>query len=479
MDHTDDTIAARAVTAERRRRIRGWIMFDWASQPFYTLCLTFIFGPYFAATLAEAWAVSLGEEAADARAQTVWSWTQTGIGVSIALMAPLLGAFADRSGRKLRWIAAFSVLYAIGTAGLWTMVPDGSGLWLAILAFGLAMVGAEFTTVFTNAMLPSLAPRAEIGRIGGSAYALGYAGGVLALIVMLALFADNPDGRTLLGGAPAFGLDGAAREGTRFVGPFSALWFVVFMIPFFLWVKDPAPASAGRATLTDAWADLKAMLAGLTGRRSLLAFLGGSMLYRDALVALYAFGGTYAALVLDWETTQVGVFGIIGAITAAVTSWVGGKLDGRHGPKPVITGAALVLTGVVIVLCGMTVETLFGLPLFERVPLSGLAAFVLGPRIGGADVIFYVLGAIIGGMGGVLQSASRTLMVRHADPARSTEAFGLYALSGKATAFLAPLSIGIATWATGSARLGIFPVALLFLLGLFLLRWVDPEGDRR
>ncbi len=446
-----------------RRRVQGWMMFDWASQPFFTLCLTFIFGPYLTGVLADAWVGGLGKDAADAQAQQVWSWTQTGIGVAIALTAPILGAFADRSGRRMRWIWVFSALYVVGAWGLWFMMPDGSGLFVALAAFALAMIGAEYTTVFTNAMLPDLASRANIGRISGWAYALGYAGGVVALFAMLGLFADGPEGTTLLGASPAFGLDGAAREGTRFVGPFTALWYVVFMVPFFLWVRDPA-GSAVRTTLRQAWADVVAMLRTLPGRPSLSAWLAGSMLYRDALVALYAFGGVYARLVLGWETTEIGIFGILSAVTAAVASWFGGTLDGRHGPKPVIAACVWILAGVVVALCAMSREMVFGIP--------------VGPDSLAPDILFYALGCVIGGAGGVLQASSRTMMVRHTDPARPTEAFGLYALSGKATAFLAPLSIGIATWATGSARLGIFPVALLFIGGLILLRWVDPEGDR-
>ncbi len=448
----------------RARRVRGWLMFDVASQPFYTLCLTFIFGPYLVGVLADAWrAGGLEEAAADAAAQQVWSWTQTGIGLAIALTAPLLGAMADRSGRRMRWIGVFSALYVVGAAGLWFMMPDGSGAVVALAAFALAMIGAEYATVFTNAMLPDLAPRAGIGRISGRGYALGYAGGVLALFLMLGLFADGPGGTTLLGTAPAFGLDGAAREGTRFVGPFTALWFALFMVPFFAWVRDPV-GPAVRPALRQAWGDVVGMLRALPGRPSLAAWLAGSMLYRDALVALYAFGGVYARLVLGWETTQIGVFGILSAITAALASWTGGALDARHGPKPVITVCVLVLTGVVVTLCFMSREMVFGVP---------VAADSLAP-----DVLFYALGCAIGGAGGVLQASSRTMMVRHADPDRPTEAFGLYALSGKATAFLAPLLIGLATWVTGSARLGIFPIALLFIGGLILLRWVDPEGDR-
>lgn len=448
-----------------RQRIWGWMAFDWASQPFFTLCLTFVFGPYFTATVASSFmGGGMGEGSADAQAQQMWSWTLTGIGLAIAVTAPLVGAIADRSGRHMRWVVIFSVFYVLGTSVLWLMVPDGSGLWIALAGFALAMVGAEYTTIFTNAMLPSLAPRDQIGRISGTGYALGYAGGVVALAIMLLLFVDNDQGRTFLGGVPAFGLDGAAREGTRIVGPFTALWYALFMVPFFLWVRQPAPLQVARVTLRDAWADVVALLKQVPGRRSLAAYLAGSMLYRDALAALYSFGGVYATLVLDWETTQIGIFGILGAVTAAAASWVGGRLDGAHGPKPVIVGSTLILTGVVLVLTFTSREMIVGVPVAEG---------SVGP-----DIVLYIVGAVIGGAGGVLQAASRTMMVRHADPEKATEAFGLYALAGKATAFVAPAAIGFTTWLTDSARLGIIPVAILFLAGLVLLRWVDPDGDR-
>jgi UMF1 family MFS transporter len=325
-------------------------------------------------------------------------------------------------------------------------------------------------------MLPGLAPPGKEGRISGTAYALGYFGGVLSLVIILLAFADNEAGKTLFGGVPALGLDGETREGTRFVGPFTALWYILFMIPFFLLVREPTTPGAG-VSLKQAWSDVVSLLAQLPGRTSLAAFLGGSMLYRDGLVALYSFGGTYAVLVLDWETTQVGVFGIIGAIAAVIESYVGGRLDERLGPKPVIVAATLVLTSVVFVLAGMEPDALFGMAVPTGWQGSGLTAFIFGESYGLADVIFLIIGAIIGGAGGTLQSASRSMMVRHADPEKATEAFGLYALAGKATAFIAPLSIGLATWATGSARLGIFPVALLFGVALLLLRWVKAEGD--
>ena len=257
--------------ARDRRRVFGWMMFDWASQPFYTLILTFVFGPFFAVAAAN-WFASqgAGTEEAKAAAQTMWSRGQSLTGLAIALSAPLLGALADTAGRRMPWIAAFSAVYVIGATGLWVMVPDGSAMWLALVFFGLAMIGAEFATIFTNALLPGLGPPHRIGRISGMGYALGYAGGVESLLVMLLLFAENEAGVTLLGNPPPFGLDAAQREGTRLVGPFAAVWYVVFMIPFALWVRE-AP-SARRTRLGTAWADLRAALAG-AARRPCIALL--------------------------------------------------------------------------------------------------------------------------------------------------------------------------------------------------------------
>lgn len=448
-----------------RKRILGWMMFDWATQPFYTLVLTFVFGPYFVSVASEAFLSSgTPEAAAKAQAQGMWSWGQTGASLVVAALAPIVGAFADNSGRRMPWISLCAVLYLIGTMMLWMTYPDGSTLVLALVGFAIAFVGAEFALIFVNSMLPGLGGPKEIGKISGNAYALGYAGGVLSLFLMLLLIAEGENGKTLLGLDPAFGLvDASEREGTRLVGPVTAVWFAVFMIPFFMWVKEPRiPGSPGG--MGTALTQLGRTLRSLPERKSLFAYLGGSMLYRDALAALYGFGGTYAVLVLDWSITQVGIFGIVGAVTAGIFSWLGGKLDSRIGPKPVISLCVVILIVLCIVILSMSREAFFGIPLAEG---SGLP-----------DLVFYVCGATIGAAGGVLQSASRSMMVRHADPARPTEAFGIYALAGKATAFIGPFLIGVTVVATENARLGAVPLIFLFAIGLVLLIWVDPEGDQ-
>lgn len=447
-----------------KKRIWGWFFFDWASQPYHTVLLTFIFGPFFVSLASENFmSQGVETELAKANAQAMWSFTLTITGLIIGFGAPLLGAMADTGGRKIPWILGFSLMLVAGAGSLWFTAPDGSNLMWMLMAFAFGFIGAEYALIFINAQLPSLGTEEEIGEISGSAFSFGYAGGVLSLFMILMLFAEQPNGKTLLGFDPGFGLFNAElREGTRFTGPFVALWFIIFMVPYFLWVREPAPTGA-RASVGAALAKLWRTIRALPAKRSLMTYLGSSMLYRDALNGLYSFGGTFALLVLDFTVVQVGIFGIIAAIGASVFSFVGGHADKRFGPKPVVITTILVLMGVCFMLVNLSRDSMFGIPLAE-----GSAA---------PDIIFYICGVLIGGMGGVMQSASRTLMVRHCDPAAPTESFGLYGLCGRATAFVAPFLIGVATAATGSTQLGVSPLLALFLLGLIMLIWVNPRGE--
>jgi len=333
-----------------------------------------------------------------------------------------------------------------------------------LIIFYVGFVAAESALNFVNAILPSLGNEQEIGRISGSGAAFGYWGGVIALFIMLLLLAESEEGVTLLGNAPLFGLDPDLHEGTRSVGPFIAIWYAIFIIPFFLWVRDDPKATGKPTKIRTVAVSLMATFRSVFHRKSLFHFLMGSMCYRDALNALYAFGGVYAALVLDWQTIQIGKFGIIAAIAAAITTWLAGLADRRFGPKPVIITMVWTLLAVSVVIVGMSREQLFGVPLAEGSQLP--------------DIIFYICGVCIGGAGGAVYSASRSMMVRHTHPDRPAEAFGLFALSGKATAFLAPTLITLFTYLTGNTQLGFLPVIFLFLLGLFLLRWVNKDGDR-
>lgn len=447
-----------------RKKIWGWFFYDWASQPFHTLLMTFVFGPYFA-IVASQYYLGLGQDEtlADANAQIVWSNCLAITGLIIGFGGPVLGAIADTTRLRKPWISTFSVIYLVTALALWFTLPDGSNMLLMLSVFGLCFIMAEYTYIFTNAQLPSLGSIDEVGKISGSGFGFGYAGGVLSLLIMLLFFVEQDNGKTMiLEMDPLFGLDASQKEGTRFVGPFVAIWFAIFMIPYFAWVREDKSLRQ-KLNISEGLANLIGSIKSLPSRKSLFSYLVASMFYRDALNGLYTFGGTYAVLVLNWNIVKLGQFGIIAAVSAALFSWLGGFLDRRVGPKPVIVVMVCILTVVCFVIVNTSLTHVFGVTVPEGSNLP--------------DMVFYTCGVFIGGMGGILQSASRSMMVRHTRPEKATEGFGLYALSGRATAFLAPALIGIVTAISGDARIGISPLVGLFIVGLVLLLWVHPKGE--
>jgi MFS transporter, UMF1 family len=178
-------------------------LFDWATQPFFTLITTFVFAPYFATQVA----------ATPAQGQALWGLATGVAGLIIAFMSPVLGAIADVTGERKRWIAVFSVLLMLGSFSLWWTAPDmPHAVTIALIAFVIATIGAEFATVFTNAMMPTLAPPERLGRLSGTGWAVGYLGGLVSLCVMLVFFRRaSPDRHNAGGPDPTVG----PRPGNR------------------------------------------------------------------------------------------------------------------------------------------------------------------------------------------------------------------------------------------------------------------------
>jgi len=298
-----------------------------------------------------------------------------------------------------------------------------------------------------------------LGVMTGSAWGLGYVGGLVTLVIILGFFASNPDtGKTILGVAPLFGFDTAMREGDRFAGPLSAVWFAVFLLPMFLFTPDIRKNVAVKGAVKKGMSELFATLRSLPQRKSYFNFLLSSMFYRDALNGLYTFGGIYAARVLEWSIVDIGIFGIIANITGAFGAGIGGRVDQKWGPRPVVLWMIIVLT----LACLIIVSTSRTQVLFIQIVADGQSSML-------PDVVFYICGAVIGAAGGALQASSRTLLVDQVPREKITEAFGLYALSGKATAFIAPFAVAWATAISGSNRIGITPIIILFIVGIFLL----------
>jgi UMF1 family MFS transporter len=451
---SDARIADMQQSYPPRSAVISWIFFDWAAQPYFTLLTTFVFAPYFATHVASD----------PASGQSLWGFATAAAGLLIALLSPVLGAIADASGRRKPWIAAFGALLVIGASLMWFGKPGDPGVIVPLLfAYGLATIGAEFATVFNNAMMPTLVPPDQIGRLSGTGWATGYVGGILSLILVLGFLAASPDtGRTLFGFTPLFGLDPVTHQGDRISGPLTGIWFIVFVLPMFLLTPDyPARRRIGDA-LREGMAGLRQTLAELPQQKSLAAFLLANMIYTDALVSLFAFGGIYAAGTFGWNTIQIGTFGIILAIAGTFGAWLGGKLDDKLGPKRVIAGSMLLLLFAIMAILLVDKDRILFIEVTPPVPGGALFA-------ASAERAYLLLGCLIGAAGGPLQAASRTLLIRLAPQDRIAQYFGLFALTGKVTSFVGPLLIGAITAVTASQKAGMAVLVLFFVAGLALL----------
>lgn len=459
---TGESSAARQENVEGEKDIRktvsrkgiwGWMFFDWATQPFFTLIITFIFAPYFASAV-----VTTGGIPDPVKGQELWGYAAGIGGLFIAVLSPILGSISDATGPRKPWIFGFSVLAVMGVGSLWFVTPAASGgiVVLGLAAFVVALIGFEFAAVFNNAMMPGLVSREKLGALSGNAWALGYFGGLICLVFVLLALSSNPEtGKTLAGISPAFGLDPLAREGDRAVGPLTAMWYIVFVIPLFLYTPDTGKRTKVSGAVRHGLAELGRTLVSLPREKSLFAFLGSSMLYRDALNGLFTFGGIYASGVLGWTSIQLGVFGILASVAGIFGCIVGGILDNRIGTKMVVVASTIMLMIACAILISTGSDELFFMPLASGSTLP--------------SQVFYAGGCLIGAAGGALQAASRPLLVDQAKPEKMGEAFGLYALSGKATAFVAPFSIALVTGMFDNQRVGITPILVLFAIALVLL----------
>jgi UMF1 family MFS transporter len=442
----------------------AWAMYDWAAQPFYTLVVTFLFAPYFVNVVA----------ADKVSGQAAWGYAAAVAGLLIAVASPFLGALADGRARRKPWLLACAVAFVLAQLALWTATP-GAGpttILLVLAAFVVASVAAELAQVFTNAIMPGLVPPHRLGRLSGAGWAAGYFGGLVSLIVMVGLLAPVPGkNETLFGLTPLIPLDPATREGDRLVGPFAALWFVAFVIPFFLLVPDRPPrrtAGAPRVRRRPL-AELSHTLASMPG--NVILFLTARMLYSDGLGAIFAFGGIYGAAVFGWGAIELGVFGIVLTLFGAIGAVAGGVLDDRVGPKTVIVTALAILTaGAVGILSVDARHVLFVVHVPPKV--AGSAPFSAT-----GEQVFLAFAILMGLVSAPVQAASRSLMARLAPPDKITQYFGLFAFSGKATAVAAPLLVAAVTAATGDQRLGMAAILTFLIAGVALMLPVRPRPE--
>lgn len=453
---------AEMVPAGGRRGIWGWMLFDWAAQPFFTVVTTFIFGPYLVSRMATD----------PAAGQAAWGYGIAAAGFAIAILSPVLGSIADQTGPRKPWIAGFAAIKITCLCLLWWAAP-GSALFWVVAVYSLAAVAAEFSTVFNDSMMTRLVDKDQTGRVSNVAWGLGYLGGMIVLVVVVLFIAASPEtGRTIIGAEPLFGLDSRAGEDARVTAPMAALWYFVFILPMFLFTPDAKRGIPIGPAIRAGLAELKSTLAEVRQRSGILRFLAARMIYQDGVTALLALGGTFAALMFSWSITEIGIFGIILNIVAVPGCLVAGRIDMAAGSKTVVL-LSLVLLMVATV--GL-ISTGPGYTLFGLLPLAETDA---GGLFGtAAEKAYIVYGLLIGLAFGPVQASSRSYMARSVSAEESGRYFGIYALSGRATSFLAPFTVATVTALSGSPRLGMATIIVFLAVGLAILLRTPYPADR-
>lgn len=458
MSHGTRAAEAGTEAGASRRGIWGWMLFDWAAQPFFTVVTTFIFGPYFISRMAE------NPEAG----QAAWGYGIAAAGFLIAILSPVLGAVSDRTGARKPWIAFFAALKIVCLSLLWFAAP-GAGLFWVLLVFAIATVAAEFSIVFNDSMMPRLVPRQDIGRVSNMAWGLGYLGGMIVLVFVILCLAASPEtGRTIIGLKPLFGLDPALGEDARITGPLAALWYFVFVLPMFLFTPDAARGEPLGRALRSGLSELKTTLGEVRRRKGLARFLVARMIYQDGVNALLALGGGYAAAMFGWSITEIGLFGMILNVMAIFSCLAASRMDARLGSKAVVLAALALL----LLACLGIVSTGRDHTLFGWLSFSGTAA-AAGLFSTPAEHAYLIYGLMIGAAFGPVQASSRSWFARSIRPEESGRYFGIYALAGRATSFLAPFMVASVTSLTGSALLGMAVLPIFFAAGL-ALAWGTP-----
>jgi MFS transporter, UMF1 family len=442
-----------------KKGIWGWMLFDWAAQPFFTVITTFIFGPYFISRMV----LDANGNPDPVAGQAAWGFAIAFGGIIMALLAPVLGSIADQTGPRKPWIAGFGILQIAGCLALWYGAPGASVFWV-LAAYTLAAVAAEFSSVFNDSMLPRIVSNKQIGQVSNTAWGLGYLGGMIVLIVVLLLLAGSlTTGKTLLGIDPLFGLDPTQGEDARVTGPLSALWYLVFIIPMFLFTPDPGTRRPLGQAVSRGLSELGETLKELRRRAGLVRFLIARMIYQDGVGALLALGGGFAAGMFGWSVIELGIYGIILNVTAIGGSIAGGRLDTARGSKWVVVfSVTLLLVATLGIISTGPGYTLFGAIGFGTDDSGGLFAT-------GAEKAYIFWGLLIGLVFGPVQASSRAYMARSVAEHETGRYFGIYALAGRATSFLAPFLVASVTALSGSARLGMAMILIFFAVGLAIL----------
>jgi MFS transporter, UMF1 family len=459
-----------SATGEKASDLRGqlsWAVFEFSRSPYLSLVYIYVFAPYFTNTV-------VGDSV---RGQELWSLANTLVGVVVALLAPLIGAMSDRMGRRKPWIVVVALIMSSACIALWWSMPAAQGglpvnailLLIVVLASGF-MCGE----VFHNSMLPSIASPRRVGALSGIGLAVGNAGSLVALAVVLfgiALPASNVIQWSVLPDDPWFGLDPQRHEHERIAGPIAGIWLLLFHLPLLWWTPDrPSTGVPLRRAVGEGLRQLWATIKRAREVSNVGVYLLARMLYTDGKVAIIAYCGIYGSGVFKWGVSELVLFGLLLTPPGILGGLLGGWIDNRIGSKRAIQisvgGCVVSMIGIVSTTPGEiffvpyeSSAVVWSFPYFQTLP----EALYLG--------MFVVLVVFVG----AAFANSRAMLARIAPVSAMSQFFGLYALSGTATAFFGHGLVAFFTHTFDSQRAGFASTLILLTAGLMVMHWVREE----
>jgi len=423
-----------------RKQVASWAMWDWATQPFNSVLLTFVFASlylvsdtFLPADIAALPADDPVHERALAELSSGYGLATTIAGLLILLLAPVLGQTADRSGRKKRWLIVFTVLLALMQFALFFVRADPSYFWYGAIVLAVGAVVSEIAGVNYNAMLVQVSTPKTIGRVSGLGWGLGYIGGIVALGIVI-----------LLTQLEWFGMDTSDGMAYRLIAVGCGVWTLAFALPLFFNVPESEPTAPGvKIGFFAAYGVLvKDIIALFRTHRPTFWFLLASAVYRDGLAGVFAFGGILAAVAFGFSPNEVLIFAIAANVVAGASTIIAGRADDRFGGRAVIITALSVLIAMAVLV------------------------FALHDT---GKMVFWIGGLVLSSFVGPAQAASRSLLARVTPEGMQGEIFGLYATTGRVASFIAPAMWTIFIAAFGSTIWGVLGIAIVLAVGLGLL----------
>jgi UMF1 family MFS transporter len=460
----------RSLTGHRAASPAGqfsWALFEWARNPYVLLVTIYLFSPYFSSSV-------VGNPV---RGQWIWGLIAACGGVMVGALAPFLGAIADAGGRRKPWIGFYVVILVTASLLMWFAMPNASTWQLVFVGVlvALANTSFEFTQVFHNSLLPTIAPPRSIARLSGLGLALTNLAGVILLSLLLVFFAlpGNVHWSFVPAHAP-FGIGQVPHGTERLSGPAAAIWLLIFSVPLFLFTPDRPKGKVGlRKAAVEGVRSVIGTVRSLKSQyRNVGAYLLARLFFNDGMTAVLTFSGIYAGTTFNWKPVQLLIYGIELSIFAVLGGFFGAWLDNRFGSKRAIFVSIGGTTIAGLLTLTMAPDRILWFIPYDvhAAPIWSFPFFNTWP-----EVIFLAIVNVSAIMITAGYANSRTMLARIAPPEKMSEFFGLYQLSGSSTTFLATGFVSLLTYLSDSQRIGLLGETMFLVTGLVLMFFVREE----